>query len=226
MIRWGLERRRARAARRVDPESPLGRCLAEPAPGASTPTEEASLLAIDLETTGLDPKRDRILSVGFVPVEGPEIVLAGAREIVVRSDGEVGQSAVVHGLTDDIVATGRPLEEVLAAVLTALTGRVLLAHYAAIEDGFLSAACRRVYGTDLPVSVVDTLEVQRRLTANPYDHPRAGTLRLPAARRAHGLPAHRPHAALSDALACAELYLAQRAALAERGAPTLGALLR
>ncbi len=184
------------------------------------------MLALDLETTGLDPRTDRILSVGFVPVNGEVVDLSGARQLVVRAQGEVGQSAVVHGLTDDVVAAGRSLEEVLEVVLAALTGRVLLAHYCVIEEEFLTAACREVYGAPLPLRTVDTLELQRRLTSNPYDDPRSGSLRLGAARQAHGLPRYRAHAALTDALACAELYLAQRAVFSDRGTTTLKGLLR
>ena len=41
----------------------------------------------------------------------------------------------------------------------------------------------------------------------------AGALRLWTARERYGLPAGRPHDALGDALACAELYLGQVAEL-------------
>jgi len=222
----GERRRRERARRAAGEDTPLVRFLDVPAPRRSTRLADVPFLAIDLETTGLDPRTDRILSVGFVPVDGDVIRLGGARQLIVRADGEVGQSATVHGLTDDVLAAGLDLEDVLTQVLDALAGRVLLAHYAVIEEEFLSAACRRVFSAPLPVRVVDTLDLQRRLAAGPYDHPRAGTLRLGQARRYHGLPTYRAHAALTDALACAELYLAQRVALSDRGTTTLKGVLR
>ncbi|GAB46958.1 exonuclease domain-containing protein [Mobilicoccus pelagius] len=228
MIPGRDRRRRDRARRRVEDGTALARFLDVPAPPRSTPLDEAPLLAVDLETTGLDPRVDRILAVGFVPVDGDEIRLAGARQVLVRhTDGDgVGQSATVHGLTDDALTAGHPLADVLAVLLDELAGRVLLAHYAVLEEEFLAAACRREFGAPLVVPVVDTLELQRRLVAGPYDHPRAGTLRLGRARSHHGLPTYRAHAALTDALACAELYLAQREAFAARGDRALAALLR
>ena len=54
------------------------------APARSTPLEELELLAVDMETTGLNPRRDRIVSVGWVPVCGRVIDLAGAGYHVVR----------------------------------------------------------------------------------------------------------------------------------------------
>lgn len=217
--------RRARLARRV-PDGPLRAYLDAPLPGPDTRLADLPLLAVDLETTGLSPASDRILSVGFVPVDGTVIDLSGARQLVVRSDGDVGQSAAVHGLTDDAVAAGIPLVEALAAVLSALRGRVLLAHYGVIEEGFLSAACRAELGHRLPVEVVDTLELQRRIATTPFTDPRDGSLRLHAARAAHNLPRYRAHEALSDALSCAELYLAQSALLSEQGRRRLRHVLR
>ena len=226
-MRWwrrGPQARRVRALDAVGP-GPLHDYLSEPFPGEDTPVAELPLLAIDLETTGLDPRRDRVLSAGFVPVDGRRIHLGGARHLVVRDAGGVGQSATVHGLTDDVVAAGAPLDEVVTEVLDALAGRVLLAHFARIEVGFLDAACRRRWGVGMPCVVVDTLELERRARANPWGPPaEVGGLRLFRARERRGLPQYKAHHALVDALACGELYLAQAAELQARSprtSPTL-----
>ena len=53
------------------------------------------------------------------------------------------------------------------------------------------------------------------------DEPPKGSLRLWTARGQYGLPHYPAHQALTDALACAELYLAQTAELRDRGVATL-----
>jgi DNA polymerase-3 subunit epsilon len=227
-VRWpwrrGPEARRVRALRTAPP-GPLHDYLSVPVPEDGAPLAELPLLAIDLETTGLDPRRDRVLSVGFVPVDGHRIRLGGARHLIVRDEAGVGQSATVHGLTDDVVAGGVPFDEVVAEVLAALRGRALLAHFARIETGFLDAACRLRWGQGLPCVVVDTLELERRAHANPWGPPAdVGGLRLFRARERRGLPQYKAHHALVDALACGELYLTQVAELEARSAtasPTL-----
>ncbi|MBK8470048.1 MAG: DNA polymerase III subunit epsilon [Actinomycetales bacterium] len=178
---------------------------------------DLSLLAVDLETTGLHPKRDRVLSVGFVPIDGLSIDLSGARRFVVQAGVEVGQSATIHGITDDDCADGTPLEEVLSEVLAALRGRVLLAHYTDIEERFLSAACERVYGARMPVARIDTLELHRRLIVRWGEAPMRLALRLWTARERYGLPIYRAHEALIDAVSCAELFLAQVAEMQADG---------
>lgn len=207
--------------RRPAPPGVLGEVMAaEPYPG-DTPLLGVELLALDLETTGLDPRRHEPLSFGLVPVTGMQVPLGGARHLPVRPRGVVGESAVVHGLTDDALATAPPVEEVLPQVLRAFVApgprrRVLLAHFSLVETRFLRVACRRVYGAGLRLQVVDTLEVERRLLRARHDELREGQLRLDASRRRRGLPRYRAHSAVTDAVACAELFLAQCGELEER----------
>ncbi len=217
--------RRERAARRAAP-GPLRDLLEAPVPPRDTPLADLPLLAVDIETTGLDPSRDRVLSVGWVPVDGGRIDLGGAGGLVVSDAGDVGHSATVHGLTDDALSSGAPLEEVVAALLRALSGRVLLAHFAQVETGFVGAACTVFWGAGLPVEVVDTFELERRALGGGWDAAsQPGALRLWTARARYGLPVYRAHEALTDALACAELYLAQRAVL-EASSPETTTTLR
>jgi hypothetical protein len=44
--------------------------LQTPFPDPRTEVGDLQLLAVDLETTGLHPKNDRLLSIGFVPIDG------------------------------------------------------------------------------------------------------------------------------------------------------------
>lgn len=224
--------------REVPPGTPLADLAAAPVLHRDTPLELVELLAIDLETTGLHPRRDELLSFGMVLVRGGQVHLGTARHLPVRPRGQVGDSAVVHGLTDDSLALAPPVEEVLPEVLRALVAdrplpgsehdraprRVLLAHFAQVETTFLAAAAREVYGAAVGVQVVDTLELARRLLGAQHHELQAGTVRLDACRRRHGLPRYRAHSAVTDAVACAELFLAQTAELqAVRGRPlTLG----
>jgi DNA polymerase-3 subunit epsilon len=220
LFRRSPEQRRERALRTAAP-GPLRDYLGVPSPALDTPLAELPLLAVDIETTGLDPRTDRVLSLGFVPVDGGRVVLGGAHGTVVRDAGGVGQSATVHGLTDDRLARGVPLEDAVAGLLGALAGRVLLAHFARIETAFLAAVCERVWGAGMPCVVADTFELERRALAGGWgSEPPRGALRLWAARERHGLPVYRAHEALTDALACAELYLAQCAELQARSPET------
>jgi DNA polymerase-3 subunit epsilon len=226
LSRLGADRRRTRLAEQAPP-GPVRDYLATPTPAPRTDVSALPLLALDLETTGLDPRVDHILSVGFVPVDGLQIDLSGAEQILCRAEVEVGQSATIHGITDDALASGVDLRTLVDRVAVALTGRVLLAHHAAIETTFLSAACERELGFALPIVSVDTMELQSRvLRSHAGEDLPPGALRLATARAHLGLPRYAAHEALTDSLACAELYLAQVARLSGGQAMTLKALQR
>ncbi|QIK38819.1 3'-5' exonuclease [Caldichromatium japonicum] len=197
---------------RLAPPSPLRDYLARSFPNPRADYRSVEYLAVDLETTGLDPRKDAILSVGYVALYGPEILLASARHHLVRVDRAIPEtSAVIHQITDDQAASGLPLEEVLGELLGALAGRVLIAHHAAIELGFLSAACQRLWGQGLVVRLIDTqLLAQRALDRRQLPYKPAD-LRLHALASRYNLPRHSAHNALSDAITAAELFLAQAA---------------
>ena len=175
-------------------------------------------LVVDVETTGLDPRRDHVLEVGWVPVTSGEVVLNGVRGTLVRppTGVVVGESAVLHGLTDDDLGAAPGLADVLAELGAALQGRVLVAHHAPIEIGFLVGALCDGQADGAPLHVVDTMTLQRRLLVGRHGEPPPGALRLDAARRRFGLPRYAAHRAAADAIATAELLLAQVAELGSR----------
>jgi DNA polymerase-3 subunit epsilon len=204
----GLDFRRRRLLRRAAP-GPLRDCLAVPFPDRRTDYRAVSFVALDLETTGLDPRRDEILSIGLVALAGGRIDLGTARHLRVAPTRAVPErSAVLHRITDDDAARGQPLADVLPPVLARLAGSVLLGHHVETERAFLDAACRRVYGTGLVVPLSDTGILVRRWMARRHQPLAAGELRLSALRERYGLPRYRAHDALVDALATAELFCA------------------
>ena len=185
----------------------------------ATPVRPHSWLAVDVETTGLDPAQDRLLSIGWVAIEGRDIVLAESGYVVVRPDerasvgkrGSVGDSATLHGLTDDIIAQGIDPKAAVEQFLQALAGRTMVAHYAQMELGFLDPLCRKYFGAGLDIEVADTMVREYNAIISTGREPRREELRLWTLMDKYGLPRTKAHHALSDALACAQVWLAQQA---------------
>lgn len=224
-FRRTADERRQRALR-GSVRGPLAEYLATPFQADHRPLAEVEFLALDYETTGMDPDRDHVVAVGFVPLVGGRIELSRARSFVVAAGVEVGRSATVHGVTDDDLVGGVALEQAMEEVLAALTGRVLLAHFATLERRFTRAAGARLWSGAFECQSVDTLELQRRLIPTAFGaDPAPGSLRLWAARDRYGLPVYKAHDPLIDAIACAELFLAQADELSGEGSLTLKSVL-
>jgi DNA polymerase-3 subunit epsilon len=203
-------------------EEPLRAMLSSALPPASSAFEEVEFLAVDIETTGLDPATAEMLSIGWVIIRNGVVVLDTSRSRVVRPTGEVGASASVHGLTDTFVGSGDDWGDVLDSIVSALAGRVLLVHHAGLDKALLDRMCLRRYGAKLLVPVVDTLALEMRRRLSKHHLGPGVSLKLPDLRAAYSLPRYAGHDCLVDAIATAELLVAMAA---HRGTPRLGELL-
>lgn len=205
---FGKDFQRRQALAKAAP-GPLADYLATPFPDRRSDCREIEIIAIDLETTGLDPKKDAILSIGLVHLDHWGIKLSTAWHRIVRIDTAIpGETAVIHHITDDQAAAGSPLDELLPEVLARMAGKPMLVHYSPIEQKFLDAACRKLYGAPFVTPIIDTLEIGQRVFERRNHLIQPGDLRLFNLRPRYNLPQYKAHNALCDALATAELFLA------------------
>lgn len=205
----GYEAQRKRMLNKA-PNGPLRNFLSEPFPALFTPFDQVPILAVDFETTGLDAIQDKLLSVGCVDLIDNQIKLGSSYHQIISTKGRLEPSNVtIHQITDDQKDQGKPLEAVIEQLLNRLAGKVMLVHFARIERQFLRQACLELYGMAPPIPMIDTLMVaKRRLDKKDVAYD-PSELRLSALRAKYDLPDHYAHNALNDAIATAELLLAQ-----------------
>lgn len=188
--------------------------------------QAARYIALDLETDGLQPEQDAILTVGWVPIAPPRIRLFEADYGVIKNNQPLSQSAVVHQLSEADIRGGEPLENVLRRLASRLDGAVLVAHHAPFDWAFLRLAFARFNISCTPLALMDTLQMERQRLARKKAWLEKGELTLSACRQRYGLPDMRQHHALSDAIACAELFLAQSYQIVGSHQTSLRELLR
>jgi len=162
------------------------------------PFGEAPFAFVDLEMTGLDPAKDRVVEVCIERVRGDEVV--DRIHTLVRPDvggasesGEVG-NAHVHGIFASALEGAPTFAEIAPRVAELLTGAVLVAHGAAWDVAFFEAEMARA-GTPFPLPFyIDTLNLSRR-TFGLARHS------LDALREHFGLDRSRAHRADADVAA-------------------------
>lgn len=181
-----------------------------PAPG--TRLHDVEFVALDFETTGLSPEADHVISLGLVHVRQLAIVLDSAWYEIVYTPRDIPEdSAVIHHITDDTVAKGLTIPELMPLLLQHLRGKILLVHHAQLELGFLNKICQNLYQQGFHLPIVDTEVLARRQLQRRGASIQSGALRLFNLRKRYHLPEYSAHQALSDAIATAELFLAQAA---------------
>ena len=88
-----------------------------------TPLAEVPMVAIDVETTGLDPARDEIVSIGLLPMTLKCIASSASRYWVVRPRIDLNpESVVIHAITHAQIEAAPDLGAVIDELLAALAG--------------------------------------------------------------------------------------------------------
>jgi DNA polymerase-3 subunit epsilon len=192
---------------------------------ASSPWDTAPWCVVDLELSGLDPRRHEIVAFAAIPVEHGRIQLAGAVSGLIRPAGALTEASIrIHGLRTDDLADAPPLGQAIEPLLAAMTGRSLVAHVARIEHAFLRRALReqglRLRGPIVDTSVIGRLWLAERDGTAPAD-PRLADL-----ARQLGLPVHAEHSALGDALTTAQVFITAATHLGALGVETVRSLAR
>jgi DNA polymerase III subunit epsilon len=197
--------------------------MPKPAPHQrSTPWREAAFCVVDLETTGLDPSRDEIVSFAALHVDRGRLRLDDAVYQLVHPERMPrGDTIVIHGLRSAELADAPRLPAALEELAGALAGCALVAHVAAVETRFLRAA-----GLRLRAPVVDTEALAAELFRRRGQPPRPRPYSLDSVADALNLPVHRPHEADGDALTTAQVFLALASHLDVLAPQTVGSLER
>jgi DNA polymerase III subunit epsilon len=177
--------------------------------------------ALDLETGGLDTKRDAVIAIGMVPVRGGLIRLREAYRTLVRPEDRSGitpDSVHAHQLVWRDLEQAPSLEDALPEVDRRIREGALVVHHEAIDVAFLRRDFKRIGLAWPSPPVIDTrrLLIRNARLRDPHRPADLLPLNLSLARAAHGLPEYQAHDALTDAVATAELFLALRLALGAR----------
>lgn len=156
-----------------------------------------SYVCIDLETTGLDPKRDKIIEIGAVRVERGEIIEEW--ETFVNPGRKLPERIVeLTGIHDGELADAKPIGEILPPFLSFLGEDVLLGHSVLFDFSFLKKAAVNEKLT-FERQGIDTLKIARKYLQDLESRSLGALCR-------HYNISHSAHRALGDARATAALY--------------------
>jgi DNA polymerase-3 subunit epsilon len=158
---------------------------------------------VDLETSGLNTRRHRILQIGVVVVEADGTVVDQWASLVkLRWPLQRVGPTHIHGIARRTLRGAPPLDDAIDELGRRMNGAVFTAHNAAFDGDFLRRAARRRPSDDPIRQALErrlcTLRMSRRL-----DPDRELSHRLGDVCERYGVALERPHDALGDAAATA-----------------------
>jgi DNA polymerase III subunit epsilon len=191
-----------------------------------SPPAGVRFVALDTETTGPDPRRDRLISIGAVGIVAGQIHLSDTFEELLYV-GYNGPSVKVHGITRDEARDGAPEPEALARFLEYLRDGVIVGHHIGHDVRVIGAACERHFGIPLLNRHTDTMDVALRL-ADAGGFPGVeefGDFSLDSLCELFKVTPHDRHTAGGDAFITAQIFLKLLRIADGCGFRTLGSLV-
>jgi DNA polymerase-3 subunit epsilon len=169
------------------------------------PAPDGEWVAIDCETTGLDVRRDRIVSIGAVRIVGNRLLTSQRLELLVRPDRAPGPDSVrVHLLRERDVAQGMDPAQAMRRLLRFIGSRPLVGYYLEFDVAMLNREIWRLLGVRLPQRRIEVSAMYWELKNRGLPPLERGNvpidLRFTTLMRELDLPLREAHDALNDAV--------------------------
>ena len=167
-------------------------------------------VVFDIETTGLNKEKCKIIEIGAVKIRNREIV---DRYSTFIDPGEKLSDEIVDltNITDDMLEGQRPIETVLPEFLDFVGDDVLVAHNASFDTGFVRIKAEELGIEYRKNTILDTLELSRTLLKELKKH------KLDVVAKHLGVSLEGHHRAVNDAETTAEIFLKLVDMLEENG---------
>ena len=160
--------------------------------------EDEVYVVFDIETTGLDPFKDKIIEIGAIKLKGKEII--DEFSLFINPEIDIPEEiTALTNITNDMVKEAKTIEEVLPEFLEFCKNTTVVANNAKFDVGFINQKARNM-GMEYSPSIIDTLHWARILLP---DQKRFG---LKYIANYFNVILDNHHRAVDDAKATAEIF--------------------
>jgi DNA polymerase III subunit epsilon len=165
-------------------------------------------VVLDSETTGLDPRKDRLITIGAVVVQNGEIILEDSFEALLKVAHNTS-AVTVHGITRDDSLRGFDEPEALELFLPYLRDGVIVGHHIGHDVATFNAAYDRHFGFELTNRFLDTMDLTLHLERDGafQDQEQIKSFTLDALCEMFDVIPHDRHTAPGDAFITAQVFL-------------------
>jgi DNA polymerase III subunit epsilon len=189
---------------------------------------ETRFVVFDTETTGLDFRKDKILSIGALTVQENQIKVVDSFELfILREDITGGEAVDVHGILKKGKKIKIPETEAIAKFLNFCGDSILVGHHIGFDIAIINQLLTEKYGIKLHNQVIDTMLLHQRVAfMESYDSRFIpDNPSLDALAKLFDIDTKDRHKALGDAYITGIVFLKLLNQLKKRGVTTIGRLL-
>jgi len=190
-----------------------------------TPINQVRFVVLDSETTGLNPRTDRIVTIGAVAVQNGEIMLEDSFAALLEL-ARNSEAVTVHGVTRDESRGGLAEPDALARFLDYVRNGVIVGHHIGHDIATFDAGYERHWGFSMANRSLDTMDLTLNLERDGAfaGRPPIRHFTLDALCGMFGVIPHDRHTATGDAFITAQVFLRLLRLASKHGRDTLGRL--
>jgi len=165
------------------------------------------VVVYDCETTGLNPKKDEIVSIGAVKIRGNKILTNEAMHIFVKPKKEISHKSItIHQIRHCDLEDAVEIEEAIEKFLYFIGNRKLVGYYLEFDVAMINKYTKPMFGITLPnrQEEVSAIYYDKKITVIPQGNIDLG---FDTILEDLALPKLQSHDALNDAVMTAMIYI-------------------
>jgi DNA polymerase-3 subunit epsilon len=178
----------------------------------NTPFVDCPFVVFDMELSGLDAKKDFIISIGAIKMTGSTINISKEFYRMIKPSGTLSRENVaIHGMTPSELENQEDIDKVLPAFLEFIADSVLVGHFVNIDLKFINKHLKRRGLQKLSNPALDTHSIHEWLSENGQEfrkhyHGSSGKTDLFSIAKRYDITIDTLHNALSDSFVTAQLF--------------------
>lgn len=165
------------------------------------------IVVYDTETTGLDPNKDEILSIGAIKVKGNKILTSEKFEIFIKPSKDINEESIkIHKIRNIDLQNGSEPNEAINKFLHFIGSRPLVGYYLEFDIKMINKYLQPYLGIKLPNKQIEVSRIyhDKKIKFIPDGHI---DLRFESIMKDLGLPIFGKHDAINDAIMTAMIYV-------------------
>ena len=172
-----------------------------------TDVKENEYIVLDTETTGLNPKKDEILSIGAVRVRDSKIITSESFEIFIKPVQDIShESIAIHHIRPSDIENGTSINQALEELLFFVGNLPIVGYYISFDINILNTYLKRFIGSTLHNEAIELSSMYYKRYRKKSAHEFVD-LKFDTIMNRLDLPKLGQHDALNDAIMSAMMFL-------------------
>lgn len=165
-------------------------------------------VSIDCETTGLNPKKDEILSIGAVIIKDNKVLMRNTFNIFLKPSKDINAESIkIHHIRPIDLENGLDPKEGIYKLLEFIGSRPLVGYYIDFDYSIISKYTKEYLGIKLPNKTIEVSSIFYKMKKNPNDLHQFIDLKFDTILKTLDIPALGKHDALNDAIMTSMMFL-------------------